>query len=127
MRTLSFPAGPVFLLDADDGGRHVLPADGAAGLTGRDRCWVLPAAPDSADPAWMITAGGAIAVRFSGGACQVIVDDPDATVTRHRARPNEFVLRNLASTARTFRLDLGAAPQVVRVAAGGQITVELIP
>ncbi|MFD0524245.1 hypothetical protein [Paractinoplanes durhamensis] len=32
-----------------------------------------------------------------------------------------FALHNLAATSRTFRLDLGGAPQVVRVAAGAHV------
>jgi hypothetical protein len=80
---LRLPAGPVFVRDGD----HVLPGDGK----GHGRCWVLPADPFSADPAWSITADAALAVEHDAEGCRVTVDAATATLTAHRARPHADV------------------------------------
>ncbi|GIF23526.1 hypothetical protein BJ973_004136 [Actinoplanes tereljensis] len=115
--TFHFPAGPVFLLDSDDGGRYVLPLLPALlpallpgdSATGRGRCWVLPPEPDSAEPAWMITADGPITVRYSGG---IVVDAPGGTLTAHRARPHADV------DGHEFTLDFPGAEPLADALAG---------
>ncbi|MFG1922758.1 hypothetical protein [Cryptosporangium sp. NPDC048952] len=92
-----FPPGPVFLLDGD----HVLPGGG----TGRDRCWVLPAA---AGTAWLISADGEISAEQG----HVRVHAGTATLVEHRARPHADV------TGAEFTLDFPGADELADAFAG---------
>jgi hypothetical protein len=108
---LTFPAGPLFMLDGTDD-LFVLPSDAAHGsLRGRGVCWVLPVSPREGD-AWLIGADAPIAAERSETGWTVTVDAQSARLARHRARPHADI------HGATFTLDLPGGEQLADALAG---------
>ena len=108
---LQLPLGPVFVLDGTTD-LFVLPSSAdRRPLIGTRVCWVLPEDTRSTEPAWLITAPGAIRVELDEH-CTVIVSAGSAVLTRHRARPHADV------TGAEIRLDLPGADELLDALAG---------
>lgn len=119
---LRLPAGPVIVLDEVARGRFMLPGDARnSKLRGHGACWVLPTAPDSSDPAWLIEGDCAFEVRPGAGETIVMLDAPAATMTRHRARPHADV------TGARFAFDLPGGGEGLADALAGFYWGTIIP
>ncbi|WP_199806845.1 MULTISPECIES: hypothetical protein [unclassified Streptomyces] len=110
----TLPGGPAVLLDAAGDDRYLLPADGSSPveLLGSGACWLLPADPDAAEPAWHLLADGPIGLRVDGDGRTVTVHAPSATLVAHRARPHADV------DGAEFTLDLPGAQALADALAG---------